>query len=82
MLSGVAGIGVGHLVDCTHARYPEPTAREVVIEKLAALGRPLVLDLPFGHGQPNFAWPLGARARLDGGRGRLEILERGVVPRR
>lgn len=82
MLSRVAGIGVGHLVDCTHARYPEPTAREVVIEKLAALGRPLVLDLPFGHGQPNLPWPMGARARLDGSCGRLEILEQGVVPRR
>ncbi len=81
-LARVAGIGVGQLVDCTHARHPVPTAREVVIEKLGALGRPMVLDLPFGHGEPNLPWPVGARARLDGDRGRLEILEQGVVPGR
>lgn len=81
-LDRVAGFAVGQLVDCTHARYPEPTARDVILEKLSALGRPVVTDLPFGHGQPNFGWPLGARGRVDGRKGTLEIVQRGVVPRR
>jgi muramoyltetrapeptide carboxypeptidase LdcA involved in peptidoglycan recycling len=38
--------------------------------------------LPFGHGTPNLVWPMGARARLDGARATLHILERGVVSSR
>jgi muramoyltetrapeptide carboxypeptidase LdcA involved in peptidoglycan recycling len=38
--------------------------------------------LPFGHGAPNLVWPFGVRARLDGARATLHILERGVVESR
>jgi muramoyltetrapeptide carboxypeptidase LdcA involved in peptidoglycan recycling len=43
------------------------------------LGIPLVTDLPFGHVRANFPWPTAARATLDGERGELRILERGVA---
>jgi len=35
--------------------------------------------LPCGHEQPNLVWPVGVRARLDGERGELVLLEAGVV---
>jgi muramoyltetrapeptide carboxypeptidase LdcA involved in peptidoglycan recycling len=40
---------------------------------------PLVVGLPFGHVKPNRAWPLGVRATIDGERGEVTILERGVT---
>ncbi|HVP29488.1 MAG TPA: LD-carboxypeptidase [Myxococcota bacterium] len=81
-LDAAAGFGVGHLVDCVHTRYPEPTARDVVLEILAPLGKPLVVDLPFGHGEGNLPWPVGVGGRLDAGSGELVILERGVTAER
>jgi muramoyltetrapeptide carboxypeptidase len=87
-LAGVAGLGVGTLLGCEaeprgidpglHAAAGGPTAREVVEEALRPLGVPVAFGLPFGHGRPNLAWPQGVRARLDGRRGTLHILERGV----
>ena len=46
-------------------------ACEVVEEALRPLGIPLVLDLPFGHGERNVPWPLGVRAGIDGDAGTL-----------
>ena len=77
-LDGVAGVGVGQLVACVDPKREEPRAEAVVTEILAALGVPLVLDLPFGHGVPNLTWPVGVRAALDGERGELRVLESGV----
>lgn len=81
-LAGLAGVGVGSLDGCCDEHYPEPAACDVVEEALRPLGIPLVLDLPFGHGESNVAWPVGVRARLDGGTGRIEWLESGVEERR
>ena len=78
-LAGLAGLGVGALTDCTDARHPEPSAEDVVVEVASALGIPLVTGLPFGHTSDNRAWPLGARATLDGDAGTLELLEAGVT---
>jgi muramoyltetrapeptide carboxypeptidase len=78
-LRGVAGVGIGQLVGCDDARYPHPTAEAVIAAVVKPLGLPLVLDLPFGHGKPNLAWPFGARAAIDGRRGVVRVLEPGVV---
>lgn len=77
-LTAAAGVGVGHLHDCQDPRYPEPCAADVVAERLAPLGVPFVTGLPFGHTPPNRAWPLGARAAIDGAAGVVDVLERGV----
>jgi muramoyltetrapeptide carboxypeptidase len=47
---------------------------EILLERLAPLGVPLVRHLPLGHGQPNQPLPLGRRARLDGVSGALSLL--------
>jgi muramoyltetrapeptide carboxypeptidase len=77
--AALAGLGVGQLVGCEDARYPEPNALEVIEEVAGAQGLPLVVDLPFGHVKDNRAWPEGARATIDADRGEIRILERGVV---
>ena len=51
----------------------------MVAELARAHGIPLVAELPFGHTRHNRAWPIGARATLDGDAGTLEILEPGVM---
>jgi muramoyltetrapeptide carboxypeptidase len=78
-LSGLAGIGVGALTGCTDDRYPAPTAEDVIAEIAGALTIPLVTGLPFGHVKHNRAWPVGARATIDGAAGTLELLEAGVT---
>lgn len=78
-LSGLAGIGVGHLLGCVDPKRPAPSAVDVVDEILVPLGVPLVTGLPFGHDRPNLPWPVGGLARLDGGRGVLEFLEPAVA---
>lgn len=87
-LARVAALGVGTLLGCEaeprgidpnlHGAAAGPTAREAIEEALRPLGVPVAFGLPFGHGRPNLTWPQGVRARLDGRRGTLHILERGV----
>jgi len=71
-LERLAGVGVGSFEACDDARYPAPTACEVLEEALRPLGVPLVLDLPFGHGECNIPWPVGALARIDGDAGTID----------
>jgi len=78
-LAPLAGIGLGDFDHCVDERYPEPRVHDVVYEVLAPLGIPIVRDLPFGHVTRNCAWPLGARATIDGDRGEIRILEAGVT---
>jgi len=77
-LERVAGVGLGRFDGCDEADA-SITAAEVLHEVLAELGVPWVTGLPFGHGTPNLPWPLGARARLDGERAELHVLEPGVL---
>jgi muramoyltetrapeptide carboxypeptidase len=77
-LAGVAGVGLGAFTRCDEEGA---SAAEVLREALAGLGVPWVEGLPFGHTVPNLPWPLGVMAMLDGGRGELHILERGVARR-
>ena len=76
-LARVAGVGLGRFDDCDEPNG-SVTAAEVLREVLDALDVPWVTGLPFGHGVPNLPWPLGARARLDGERAELHVLESGV----
>jgi muramoyltetrapeptide carboxypeptidase len=79
VLGQAAAVGLGHFGRCDEADG-SVTAGAVLRECVEELGVPWVSGLPFGHGTPNLVWPLGVRARLDGGRATLHILERGVEP--
>jgi len=50
--------------------------KEIIRDRLAPLGKPLVTDFPLGHAKNMLTLPLGIRARLDADRGTLEYLER------
>lgn len=63
-LAGVAGVVLGEFVDCDG---PAARGAEVAREILRELGKPMIVDLPFGHGERNLALPHGARARIRNG---------------
>ena len=83
-LQQLAGIGLGHFTGCDDPDgepgdvSPGParrfTAEQVLRDRTADLGIPVVAGLPVGHEPGNAALPLGGRARLDGERGLLQIL--------
>ena len=74
----VVGIGLGDMTDCEDGRYPGRDVESVLNDFFRPLGVPVVLDLPFGHGDRNRAWPHGGRASIDGDRGELDLLESAV----
>lgn len=83
VLEGVRGVVVGECVGCEHeegrSHYDNcQTLREVLYERLAPLGVPIVYGIPFGHGNEKATIPLGVRARLDADAGELVILESAV----
>jgi len=66
-LRGIRGVVVGELTACEEPETGQygPTALEVVVERLATLGVPVVTGFPFGHGRErNAALPFGAPVRL------------------
>jgi muramoyltetrapeptide carboxypeptidase len=80
-LRQLAGLGFGSFEGCEEAdsRAAEPVERrfsveQVLRERSLDLDIPVVAHLPVGHAPGNAALPLGVRAVLDGGRGRLSLL--------
>jgi muramoyltetrapeptide carboxypeptidase len=73
-----AGFVVGEMTRTDERADPTIGARpwrEIVTDRLAPLGRPLVIDFPFGHAPAMLTLPLGIRARLDADRGTLTYME-------
>jgi muramoyltetrapeptide carboxypeptidase len=78
----VAGFALGDFKDCEYPPTPNgelrQTVRDVMIERLSPLKKPIVFGLPFGHKPHNATLPLGVRATLNGTAGDLVIEEFGV----
>lgn len=71
---GVKGIALGRFSQCDPIpNIPSFTVAEVLHDRLADLGIPIVSDLPFGHEGVNAALPVGVPAELDGDHGVLRI---------
>ena len=66
-LAGVRAVVAGHFTNCD--------ARDGLIDFAEALGVPLLVGLPAGHGAPNHTLPLGAPVRLDPEAGTLEVVD-------
>jgi muramoyltetrapeptide carboxypeptidase len=94
-LTQLAGIGLGRFTDCDDSGCddsscddsacddPDPahfTVEEVLRERTADLGIPVLAQLPVGHEPGNAALPLGAWARLDADGGRLELADFSAGP--
>lgn len=62
---GVAGVALGSWEDCG------PGVSDVLAERLAPLGVPVLGGLPVGHGRPQLTIQLGAPAVLDADAGTL-----------
>jgi muramoyltetrapeptide carboxypeptidase len=87
-LQQLAGIGLGQFSDCDDAPSEDAPAEgpssdqeldrfsleQVLRERTADLGVPVVSGLPVGHVAGNAALPLGAWAELDADRGLLRML--------
>lgn len=58
-LDGVAGIALGSWFEC------EDGVRDLMLDRLGALGVPVVWELGFGHGPSSLTVPLGVAATLD-----------------
>jgi muramoyltetrapeptide carboxypeptidase len=71
-LTQVKGVAIGRFSQCQPpANIPSFTVAEVLRDRLADLGKPIVAELPFGHDGENAALPVGMAVRLDGDRGTL-----------
>ncbi len=78
-LRGVRGIVLGDFPACHPDASAGYTLRDVLADRLGALGVPVVWNFPFGHTvQPNLTLPLGARATLAATRRTLTLEEPGV----
>jgi muramoyltetrapeptide carboxypeptidase len=85
LLQSAAGFALGLFKDCEYrpSKPGEPveyrqSLKDVIIDRLAPLGKPIVMGLPFGHVPFNATIPVGGLATLDGGKGTLMIEELGV----
>lgn len=58
------------------------TARQVYLDLLAPLGKPVLCGVPFGHDPSPITLPLGIRIRLETGPPRITVLEAAVVVRK
>lgn len=84
VLQQVAGVAVGVNARCTDpdaakSREYRQTLADVLKDRLAPLGVPVVAGLPFGHVRRNATLPVGAMARLDADRGDLIVTEAAVT---
>jgi len=82
-LDGVAGVAIGHLINC-EPRPDKPTfirsfsSAKVLQDRLGDLGVPVLAGLGFGHGRYKATLPQGTTALLDAQAGQLKMLESGV----
>lgn len=75
----LAAVVVGELVSCEAADGAGPCADEVVAERLARLGVPVVTGAPFGHGTRNLPFPHGVPVTVDATRGEVTFLDGAVA---
>jgi muramoyltetrapeptide carboxypeptidase len=81
VLAAVVGVLVGDFTDCDDLQDDsgeQPTARDVLIERLGRLQIPVALGGAFGHGDRKASLPYGSRVELDTHTGRLIALEGAV----
>lgn len=76
---GLRAVVVGDLVGCAEKDGAGPTAEEVIAERFAARGVPVLAGAPVGHGARNRALPLGARVRVDTAAGTVRFADGAVA---
>ena len=69
-LRSVKALICGSLRGCGRVRERSGMWREILLER-APKGVPIVVDVPFGHGAVNLAFPIGARVEVDTASGEI-----------
>lgn len=75
----LAALVVGELLRCNEPDGSGPTAAEVLAERARRWGVPTLAGAPFGHGELNRPFPIGARVTVDADRGTVSFLEGAVA---
>ena len=81
VFSSISGLAFGQFIDCR----PKDSSKtqftvELILEQFTHdLHLPVIADLAYGHLPKKLTLPWGLRARIDGTRGRIELLESAVV---
>jgi muramoyltetrapeptide carboxypeptidase len=81
LLQSVQGFALGIFEGCAYRAEEavrKQTLRDVILDRLKPLKKPIVMGLPFGHVPYNTTLPFGALATLDAHRGDLILEESGV----
>lgn len=71
VLDGLAGVALGQFTDCADGW--DTTVTDVLTDRLADLGVPVLGGLPIGHGPGQLTVPVGPRAVLDASVGTLTV---------
>jgi muramoyltetrapeptide carboxypeptidase len=82
LLDKVRGFALGTFERCSYRpeeAHLKQSLRDVIIDRLKPLGKPIVMGLPFGHARLNATLPIGVQATLSGNRGDLIIEESAVA---
>ena len=78
-LQSCKGIAIGQFTKCDAEDAAHSfTAQEVLTDRLAGLGIPIVTGLQFGHVPQKYTYPIGIQAELDATAGTLTLLESAV----
>jgi len=81
VFSSISGLALGQFIDCQPQDTSKPhfTVEQVLEHFTHDLRLPVVADLAYGHLPKKLTLPWGLRARIDGTRGRIELLDGAVV---
>lgn len=75
VLCRVAGIAFGQFEGSKPDDSADWTVQDVLVDRTADLGVPVVCSLPYGHQRRRVVLPIGTRVRLDADAGSLTLLE-------
>lgn len=78
-LYDAVGFIIGVNVDCEPENKTQQSSREVFIERLKPLKKPLILGFPFGHIDNQITIPYGIKAFLDATNRKLVLKEKCVI---
>ena len=77
-LQNLAGLLLGSFLDCDPER-DDYTAMDTLRDIVTRLEVPTIANFPAGHGQDNWAIPLGAKVRIDADARSIEFLDSVVL---
>lgn len=78
-LQQCSGFILGQFTNCNLPNYERSlTLEEIIKDRILSLNKPTLSNFMSGHDYPKLTLPIGARAKIDGYNGTIEILEKVV----